>query len=157
LDKNIKEKIEYEISQINKLFSEGKPLLDLCKYKELDFIEKSAAGSFLHSFYNGIENLILMIFKSIPENIPNDTHWHKRLLDKSFESTEKRQPLFNKEYKKQLENYLNFRHLFRHTYEYQINPILLKPLINEVGIFWEKLERDIYKFVEEFLNSLNAV
>jgi len=144
LDKKIEEKIRYEISRINKLFAEGKPLLDLCKYKELDFIEISAAGSFLHSFYSGIEKTILLIFKSISENIPNDIDWHKTLLNKAFEATEKRPPLFNNEYKKQLENYLSFRHVFRHVYEYQLDSKLIKLLINGVELFWKKLKEDIY-------------
>ena len=52
MDDKIKEKIEHEIFRINKLFDNGKPLLDLCKIKEPDFLEASAAGSFLQSFYN---------------------------------------------------------------------------------------------------------
>jgi hypothetical protein len=52
LDNNLKEKIIiYEVSRINNLFDSGKPLLDLCKLKEPDFIESSAAALFLHSFY----------------------------------------------------------------------------------------------------------
>jgi len=61
LDDKLKEKIEHEILRINKLFDSGKPLLDLCKLKEPDFIEASAAGSFLQSFYNGIESIVLLL------------------------------------------------------------------------------------------------
>jgi len=38
---NIKAKITFEISQIDKLISEAEPLLRLCKLKEPDFIELS--------------------------------------------------------------------------------------------------------------------
>ena len=92
LDNKDKQKVEYEISKINKLFSEAKPLLDFCKQNELDFIHKSATGSFLHSFYNGIENTIVLIFKSIPEEIPGDSQWHKKLIDKAFETTKENLP-----------------------------------------------------------------
>jgi len=61
LDKFLREKIEHEVCRINKLFDNGKPLLDLCKIKKPDFVEVSAVGSFLQSFYNGIENIILLI------------------------------------------------------------------------------------------------
>jgi len=37
LDNNIKEKIKHEISRIDKLLNDAKPLLDLCKIKEPDF------------------------------------------------------------------------------------------------------------------------
>jgi hypothetical protein len=58
LEYKLRGKIEHEILRINKLFDSGKPLLDLCKLKEPDFVEASAAGSFLQSFYNGIESMI---------------------------------------------------------------------------------------------------
>ena len=77
MDDNIREKIENEIAQINKLFDTGKPLLDLCKLKEPDFVEASAAALLLQSFYNGIECIILLIFKGLEEKIPNDLNWHK--------------------------------------------------------------------------------
>jgi len=158
LDNKIKEKIDYEISKINKLLSEGKPLIDLCKKnKELDFIYKSAAGSFLHSFYNGIESIILLILKSMPENIPNDTQWHKKLLDRAFEATEERPALFNNENKKQLEDYMRFRHLFRHTYEYELDPIKLIYLINGVEKLWENIKNDINIFANHALHNNNTV
>jgi len=54
LDKIVIEKINYEISQVDELFNSCKPLLDLCRLRKLDMIETMAAGSFLHSMYNGI-------------------------------------------------------------------------------------------------------
>ena len=35
-------------------------------------------------------------------------------------------------------------------YEHQLNPKLIKSLINEVGVFWKKLEEDIYNFIEKY-------
>jgi hypothetical protein len=62
LDSKLIEKINLEISRIDKLFDGGKPLLDLCRIKEdLNFIELSAGALFLHSFYNGIESIVLLI------------------------------------------------------------------------------------------------
>jgi hypothetical protein len=145
----LKEKIEHEIYRINKLFDSGKPLLDLCKTKEPDFIEASAAGSFLQSFYNGIEGIILLIFKNIDENIPNDLHWHKKLLDEAFVTNEKRTLLFRDEYKEKLFEYLSFRHYFRHSYGYEIDWKRLVPLINNVEEIWKILESDISRFMEK--------
>jgi hypothetical protein len=96
LDNNLQEKIIHEISRINDLFDNGKPLLDLCKLKEPDFIESSAAALFLHSFYNGIESIVLMIFKNIGEDIPNNVQWHKELFEKTFETTDKRTIIYGK-------------------------------------------------------------
>ena len=148
MDDKLKEKIEHEILRINKLFDSGKSLLELCKLKEPDFIEASAAGSFLQSFYNGIESIVLLIFKAIKEEIPNDIHWHRKLFEKAFETNEKRTAIFQNKYKEQFIEYLSFRHYFRHSYGYEIDVVRLKPLINEVAKLWEFIEGDIRKFIE---------
>ena len=148
MDDKLKEKIEHEIFRINKLFDSGKPLLDLCKLKEPDFIEASAAGSFLQSFYNGIESVVLLIFKAIKEEIPNDIHWHRKLFEKTFETNDKRTAIFQNSYKEQFIEYLSFRHYFRHSYGYEIDVFRLKPLINDVEKLWEFIKGDIRKFIE---------
>jgi hypothetical protein len=70
LNNGLKAKIAFEISQIDKLLNDSKPLLDLCKLKVPDFIEISAAALVLHSFYNGIENILVLIFKYYDEQLP---------------------------------------------------------------------------------------
>jgi hypothetical protein len=80
LDNNIKEKIEYEISRIKKLIGDAKPLFDLCKLKEPDFIEITASAQILHSFYNGVESVVILFLKSINEKIPMTANGIKRCL-----------------------------------------------------------------------------
>jgi len=63
LNNALKIKLLFEISQIDKLLNESSPLINLCKLKEPDFIELSACAMILHSFYNGIENILILIFK----------------------------------------------------------------------------------------------
>jgi hypothetical protein len=148
LDNNLKEKITYEISRINNLFDSGKPLLDLCRLKEPDFIESSAAALFLHSFYNGIESIVLMILKNIGEDIPNSFQWHKELFEKTFERSDKRTIIFRKEYKERFVEYLTFRHFIRHAYGPDIDWKRLKPLINGAEEMWKIIEKDIQQFIE---------
>lgn len=52
MDEAVKTKIEYEISQIDELIEKSEVLISLCKNKEPDFIEITAIGGILHSFYN---------------------------------------------------------------------------------------------------------
>ena len=65
MDKPLKTKITYEISQIDELIDKAGVLVSLCKDKEPDFIEITAVGGILHSFYNGIENIFVLIGKSL--------------------------------------------------------------------------------------------
>jgi hypothetical protein len=55
LDSGIIQKITFEINQIDQLINESKPLFDLCKLKEPDFVERCGIALILQSFYNGIE------------------------------------------------------------------------------------------------------
>jgi hypothetical protein len=93
----MKAKIAFEISQIDKLLDGGKPLLDLCKLKPPDFIEISAVALLLHSFYNGIENVLVLLFKNYDEELPKGIKWHIELLDKAFVPNGNRKAIFPKE------------------------------------------------------------
>ena len=99
-----------------------------------------------------------MIFKSISEDIPNDSQWHKKLFDKAFETTKERPALFNNENKQQLLDYMRFRHLFRHTYEYELEPKQLKYLIEGVEKLWESIKNDINIFIKTYdlMNKTNS-
>ena len=73
MDEVFKIKIEHEISRIDKLLSDVDPLLKLCKVREKpEIIEITAAAQVLHSFYNGIESIIVLYLKNMDEKMPND-------------------------------------------------------------------------------------
>jgi len=136
--------LQYEISQIDKLFNEGKPLLDLIKLKDKpDFIEKSAAGLFLNSFYSGIENIIFLSLKEFNIKLPNDISWHKTLLEMTIKNNKNMPVLFQKDNKEKLEEYMRFRHFIRHSYGFNIDINRLKPLINNSIELWDNLKKDI--------------
>ena len=78
LHKKLVEKIEFEISEIEKELESYKVLIDLCKKKEPDLIEKTAVAGVLHSFYTGIENILVAIAKYFDNSIPMDKNWHNK-------------------------------------------------------------------------------
>ena len=63
MNKILKTKVAFEINQIDKLLDKADPLLKLCRLTEPDFIEMSAMAAVLHSFYNGIEGIFLIVDK----------------------------------------------------------------------------------------------
>jgi len=148
LDKSLREKIESEVARINRLFDSGKTLMASCETKEPDFTERFALTYFLQSFYTGIESIVELIFKHFGEEISSDRHWHKKLLGRTFEPTEKRTCLFKDCHREPLEEYLTFRHFSRHSYGIEIDWGRLKPLVADVNKVWKSLEQDIRKFVE---------
>jgi hypothetical protein len=148
LDNGLKAKILFEISQIDKLLNDSKPLLDLCKLKTPDFIETSAAALVLHSFYNGIENILILIFKYYDEQLPKSNKWHMELLDKAFISEENRKQIFNNEMQETLEEYLKFRHFIRHAYGFQLEWERMEELIKGMENFWIVVKENIHIFIE---------
>jgi hypothetical protein len=68
----------------------------------------SAATMVLHSFYNGIENIIIMIFKDNNVKLPNNNKWHMELLDNAFIANGNRKAIFDKEIKITLYEYQKF-------------------------------------------------
>jgi len=148
LDNGLKQKIQYEITQIDKLIADAKPLFNLCKIKQPDFIEISAAALVLHSFYNGVENILIMIIKYYDGKLPNSNKWHMELLDKAFTFNENRKQIFDNNLQKTLDEYMKFRHFVRHTYGYKIKWDQMEELVIGINNFWENIKENIINFME---------
>ena len=147
LDETVKIKIEHEISRIDKLITTAKPLLDLCKIREPDFIEITATAQILHSFYNGVESIIIMFFKNFREKLPNDTHWHKALLEMAFGSNSKNVKIFSDDKKDKLEDYLSYRHFIRHSYSSELKWSEMVPLVKKLDEIWKEVKTDLKNFI----------
>ena len=148
MDEKLRIKIIFEISQIDKLFNNSKPLLDLCKLKPPDFIEMSATALLLHSFYNGIENILRLIIKFYDTELPTDTKWHMELLEKAFVPNKNRKEIFDTELQGTLEEYLKFRHFVRHSYGFQLDWERMEDLVTGIVNIWDKVKNNINKFME---------
>jgi hypothetical protein len=146
LDEVIKIKIDHEISRIDKSLVDVKPLLDLCKIKEPDIIEMTAAAQVLHSFYNGVESIIVLFFKYMNEKLPNDLSWHKTLLEMAFGTNSQNIKIFRNDIKEKLDDYLSFRHFIRHAYSSELDWNVMKPLVNEIDTIWQMVKTDFKIF-----------
>ena len=138
----------YEISRIDKLISDVNPLLKLCKLKTPDIIEITAAAQVLHSFYNGIESVVVLILKSIGEKIPNDIAWHKKLFEITYGDNSKNAIIIRNDLKKKMEKYLYFRHFIRHSYSSELKWDEMEILINNLEEIWAMIKSDFEQFVE---------
>jgi hypothetical protein len=148
LDDNTKIKIEYEISRIEKSLVNVKPLLDLCKIQEPDIIGLTAAAQVLHSFYNGVEGIVILAFKYLNEKIPDDLTWHKTLFEMAFGNNSGNIKVIGDDIKKNLEKYLAFRHFIQHSYSAELDWNEMEPLIKGIEDIWKIIKIDFEKFVE---------
>jgi hypothetical protein len=148
LDENIKQKILFEMSQIDEVIDSTKPLCDLCKIRVPDIIEKSAVALLLQSFYNGVENILIVIVKYFDGKLPNSSKWHKELLEKAFEKSEKYGPIFRDEIRIILNDYMSMRHFIRHTYGFRLDWEQMHELTNGIFNIWIIVKDDLNKFIE---------
>ena len=151
----LKADIEDELQKIRlleKLFVEAEAKLGLPP-EDVGFYDRAAIGFFLHNFYNGCEN----IFRSIARFFENDLGpqtWHSDLLKRMKLSIEGYRPaVIDDELYRLLEDFRGFRHVFRHSYSFELD--------------WErerlvacKLDRAtamLHDQVEAFLSMLSAI
>jgi hypothetical protein len=96
------------------------PLLKRCERANPDPIELAALAAMLHSFYNGIENLLKRIAVEMGEGLPAGDVWHRRLLDQMAKPADARPAVLTEELRTRLRLYLDFRHVFRHSYTFDL-------------------------------------
>jgi hypothetical protein len=148
LEDNAREKIEHEISRIDKLLNDAKPLLDLCKAREPDFVEITATAHILHSFYNGIESIAVLLLKSMYERVPNDSRWHKTLFETIFGQNPKNIKIFRSDIKDKMEKYMYFRHFIRHSYSSELIWSEMETLVKNLDEMWNTIKTDIEVFIK---------
>ena len=149
-------KIEFEISQIDKLIDETMPLLKLAQNKIPDMVETAALGLFLHSFYNGIENIMKFVIKEKYGKLPSGTKWHKELLDLCFIKNTEQNELFSEELKNVLDDYLSFRHFIRNTYTFKIKWERMENLILGIDKNWINIKSEINNFLKLYKKQPNG-
>ena len=152
MDEELKKKINFEVSEIDTLLEHAAVLLQKCQIQEPDFIEISAVGSTLHSFYNGVENIFQLIRKEIDKTNAQSDRWHSELLNSMFKETENRPAVLDESLRDQLSDYMGFRHFFRHAYGYHLRWDLAKPLFENLMTVWSATKECVLKFIEHDSN-----
>lgn len=148
MDEITKEKINLEIIKIDTLVNKSSLLIIKCKNTEPDFFDLNAIGSILHSFYNGLESIFKLIHKSTDNFTFTTTMWHSELFHSMFNETEKRKAVLSQDLEESLKDYLGFRHVFRHSYGYELDWERLNPLFSGMNEIWTKIKSCFNDFMK---------
>ena len=142
MDEPVKVKINYELSQIDELLDKAQVLVSLCNNRDPDFVEITAIGGILHSFYNGLENIFVLIGKTLQFDFKASPQWHRNLVDCMFA-----QPDFlTSELRPLLMEDMGFRHFYRHTYAYTIKWEKCSHLFMGLPDFWACVKSSIRRY-----------
>jgi len=94
-DADIIEEIKIEIESLSSVVIELTMLLKESDIRELSIRDKTAAGSFLAQFYNGVENILKRICRLKKVELPIGELWHLKLFKLYCNPTQKSLPLLS--------------------------------------------------------------
>lgn len=139
----LKEYCEAEFENINVVVSE---LFSVVKAKESGYsiAELAAIATFIHNFYNGIENILKRVLYFRQIILRETPTWHKDLLKASLDEGIIPADLYNI-----LSNYLSFRHFFVHAYSFNLRWKELKPLVDGLDKALRKFKSAIYSYIDK--------
>jgi hypothetical protein len=110
-----------------------------------------AAGTELHGLYTGIEKIFerIIIFKTGQR--PQGKDFHKSILKTVHEELK----LTSSESKGFLERLSSFRHLFRHAYGIEWNPVEIVDCLSQTEQHWPAIRAELESFVTELKTKLS--
>ncbi len=118
---DVEEQVAVERAHLDQLFVAYQAVISKSSQQEPDFIELSALATMLHSFYTGLENIFKRIALEIDGHIPSGIASHSDLLIVMTQTTANRPLVISEALRTRLSAYLSFRHVFRHTYSFQLS------------------------------------
>jgi len=155
LIRRLQSEINQEISSLEALLRELKTLKPRLAQKEISNLDLRAAGSILHDFYNGVENIFRRVAQELNGGLPAGEDWHKQLLtDMSLDVKGVRPPLVSEALKLKLQKYLGFRHIFRNVYGFHLEQEQIKVMVKEFPRILSWLKREIAAF-QKYLDKLS--
>lgn len=131
------ENIEEVINEIFKLTGSKK--------NKFNIVELAALGTFLHNFYNGVENILKRILDLKDIRIADTSTWHKDLLQMV-----KGERIISNGLYKGLLPYLTFRHFFIHSYSPHLVWKEMKALVDNL----EDTYKDFKDTVKKYLKNI---
>jgi predicted nucleotidyltransferase len=140
--------IEDELTALKRVAQEMDDLLSVCAQPPTR-VELRAMASMLHEFYNGIERIFERIAIYLGEDMPRGDYWHVHLLNRMAEEQEGIRPtVIEGRLRDRLEEYLKFRHFFRHAYGYTLEWVKIRPLAEMMAGTLEELKAQLAAFLK---------
>lgn len=135
--------IQAELKDIDRLRKEIK------EYNGSGHMIKRAKGSILHDFYNACERIFELIARQINGGVPASEQWHKKLLYQMTLSFGKTRPaVISQRLAAELDEYLAFRHLFRHIYGFELEGERVDRLVEKFDQVAKLFKKEITVFIK---------
>lgn len=135
----LSERIQAELDNVSLVLNE---IEKLKKKKKKSTAELAGLATFIHNFYNGIENILNQILKEENITVKKSETWHKDMLKISADNK-----VITEELKLELTGFLAFRHFFVHAYGFMIREDDLKVLIDKADSVFLLFKENIAQYL----------
>lgn len=116
----------------------------------------AAAALDLQGFYAGLERLFELIAAEVDQSRPSGPRWHRDLLAQmSLHVAQIRPAVLSSEANSALVTYLEFRHVVRNMYTFDLRPERIVELVRSLRPAFELARRDLLAFAG-FLTELST-
>jgi hypothetical protein len=149
VSRELDEEVALELRQLRHMLETFDPLLRKVRSQPPDGIEVVALAGMLHSFYTGVENLFKRFAVHLDGGPPRGEAWHIHLLESMASATGSRAPVISASLRDRLQNDLDFRHVFRHAYPFEIRWQKMAPLALNCRTMLDSVESEIHSFLAQ--------
>ncbi len=123
-----KENVERTLNSLDRVLS----------YTQKNEDNLAAMATYLHNFYNCIENIMKKAILEFGRTVPKSDSWHKDLVDVA-----ELVGVISDNTKRQLKDYLAFRHFFIHSYSFMLEEQRLTQLAQNARSLWNEFYHEL--------------
>jgi uncharacterized protein with von Willebrand factor type A (vWA) domain len=145
---------EVERRQLRRLLETHAGLLARCREGEPTVDELAALAAILHAFYNGVENIFKRVAATLDGGPPSGPFWHADLIEAMATAKPNRPALLSESLSETLQEYLDFRHVFRQAYSFELRWEKMKHLVLGLHEILRRLERELDAFLAQLKNKV---
>ena len=143
--RDLYEQIEIEFTRMEKLVERYSETIEQVKKREPNAIETDALATFLHSMYSAMENCLKRTRQAAMGELQSPGAWHTDLLTATTIGGPL--PILSQQLTLRLRALMQFRHVFRHSYSFDLKWSKMAPLVLTV----EQCFRDFQDEMRSFL------
>jgi len=141
-----------ELKNLEALVGERDDILKSFSGKPSKIIIRACAG-ILHDYYTGVEKIFERIANEIDGGAPRGYDWHLQLLQRMLAQVPDARPqVIDASLGEELDEFMRFRHVFRHQYGFQLRWQLVKDLADRMSEVHRRVVEQIHAF-EQWLRT----
>lgn len=144
--------LRQELEALKRIEAEARRCLGDLAARPPSYLEVRGSADIVHDFYNAVDRFFERVAVEMNGGLPAGPDSHATLLSRmSRELPDVRPRVVSEETRRALEEYLRFRHLFRHRYGFELEWPKLEPLLRGIESIAPRLGAELEGFVSAVL------